>query len=77
MACTCTEEFEVIGKMKKGRNKVTCQECLDKLALEETKRKEAEDTEKLIQDKIREQSISALKAEGKLTQEGKLIKEEV
>ena len=74
MACTCTEEFEVIGKMKIGRNKVTCQECLDKQALEEAKRKEAEDTEKLIQDKMREQAISALKLENKLGVDGKLIK---
>lgn len=74
MSCTCTEEFEVIGKMKIGRNKVTCQECLDKLALNEAKRKEAEDTEKLIQDKIREQAISALKLENKLNVDGKLIK---
>ena len=77
MSCTCTEEFEVIGKMKIGRNKVTCQECLDKQALEEAKRKEAEDTEKLIQNKIREQAISALKVEGKINSEGKLVKEEV
>lgn len=74
MSCTCTEEFEVIGKMKIGRNKVTCKECLDKQALEEAKRKEAEDTEKLIQDKIREQAISALKLENKLDNDGKLIK---
>ena len=75
MSCTCTEEFEVIGKMKIGRNKVTCKECLDKQALEEAKRKEAEDTEKLIQDKIREQAIAALKLENKLNNDGKLIKE--
>ena len=74
MSCTCTEEFEVIGKMKIGRNKVTCKECLDKQALEEAKRKEAEDTEKLIQDKIREQAIAALKLENKLGVDGKLIK---
>ena len=74
MACQCTEEFEVIGKMRIGRNKVTCQECLDKQALDEAKRKEAEDTEKLIQNKIREQAISALKLANKLDSDGKLIK---
>ena len=74
MSCTCTEEFEVIGKMKIGRNKVTCQECLDRIAAEQAKQKEAEDTEKLIQEKIREQAISALKLENKLNVDGKLIK---
>lgn len=74
MACTCTEEFEVIGKMRIGRNKVTCQECLDRIAAEQAKQKEAEDTEKLIQEKIREQAIAALRVEGKLDADCKLAK---
>lgn len=74
MSCTCTEEFEQIGKMRIGRNKVTCQECLDRMALEQAKQKEAEDAEKLIQEKIREQAIAALKVENKLDNDGKLIK---
>ena len=30
MACNCKENFEVIGNVKIGRNKITCQECLNK-----------------------------------------------
>ena len=38
MPCTCTEDKEVIGNVIIGRNRVTCQECLDSLAVEEKKR---------------------------------------
>lgn len=31
MACTCKEDFEVIGNVKIGRNRVMCQECIDRL----------------------------------------------
>jgi hypothetical protein len=36
--CTCTEDKEVIGNVIIGRNKVTCQECLDRYAEEQAKR---------------------------------------
>jgi hypothetical protein len=35
MACTCTEDKEVIGNVTIGRNKVTCQECIDAQVLQE------------------------------------------
>lgn len=28
MACTCKEDFEVVGNVKIGRNRVICQECI-------------------------------------------------
>jgi len=30
MSCTCTEEFEQIGNVRIGRNKVECAECISK-----------------------------------------------
>ena len=44
----------------------------DRMAAEEAAKIEAE-TESLIQAKIREQAISALKVEGKLTFDGKMV----
>lgn len=35
MSCSCTEDFEIIGNVKIGRNKVKCQECIDADALQE------------------------------------------
>ena len=40
--CTCTEDKEVIGNVIIGRNKVTCQECLDAQALAEKERQKQE-----------------------------------
>jgi hypothetical protein len=43
MSCTCTEDKEVLpGGVIIGRNKVTCQECLDRAAAEDKKRRSAE-----------------------------------
>jgi hypothetical protein len=47
MACTCTEDKEVIGNVIIGRNKVTCQECLDAQALQEKKERKANRQAKL------------------------------
>jgi hypothetical protein len=38
MACTCTEDKEVIGNVIIGRNRVICQECLDSAELERKNR---------------------------------------
>ena len=38
MACTCTEDKEVIGNVTIGRNRVMCQECIDRNAADEKKR---------------------------------------
>jgi len=47
MPCTCTEEFEQIGKVRIGRNKVTCQECLDANAKMEKEQRKQEKQAKL------------------------------
>jgi len=47
MACTCTEDFEIIGNTIIGRNKVECQECeIARLARETQKAKDDEILEK-------------------------------
>jgi putative IMPACT (imprinted ancient) family translation regulator len=38
MSCKCTEDKETIGNVIIGRNKVTCQECLDRYQAEQAKK---------------------------------------
>jgi len=40
--CSCTEDKEVIGNVIIGRNRVTCQECLDAQAKWEKERQRQE-----------------------------------
>ena len=47
MSCQCTEDKEVIGNVIIGRNKVTCQECLDNQANQEKQRRKQEKQAKL------------------------------
>jgi ATP-dependent protease Clp ATPase subunit len=47
MSCTCTEDKEQIGKVIIGRNKVTCQECLDNNVKQEKQRRKQEKQAKL------------------------------
>jgi len=47
MACTCTEDKEVVGNVIIGKNKVTCQECLDAQALQDKAERKREKQAKL------------------------------
>ena len=38
MSCPCTEDKEVVGNVIIGRNRFTCQECLDSLEEENQRR---------------------------------------
>ena len=49
MACTCTEDFEQIGNVRIGRNKVVCQECLDREALRKKEEELQEKKQAIVQ----------------------------
>lgn len=42
MSCTCIEDKEVIGNVIIGRNKVTCQECIENSRMQDKQRRKQE-----------------------------------